>query len=331
MKVEWMNRRRWHKPVNVAMALALVGILIVVPVSLVGASPGPDQETLRPNAAGTITGWTPSAGANFECVDEVTSDNDTTYVSTTGNNIHDSYNLQDHVVGSGTISNVRVYARAKSLTAGKNLRITVVIGGTEYEGADIVLTDAYADYYEDWVQNPETLAAWTWADIDALEAGFRNRVAGGVEHRVTTVWVVVEYTPDWESYESDYSTIDDLYDTGGDIIYMKGTGFAAGTYIVRYYDADGTQVGTDANITIGAVEDLTSLMACNTDEGATAGTWHAKVYLSDGTTLIADDTFTVTSVAIPEFPTVITAIVVAGLCFGIYYWMRKRRLGYAEA
>ena len=140
-------------------------------------------------------------------------------------------------------------------------------------------------------------------------------------------YLSVTFTAPWDSYESDYSTIDDLYDTGGDIIYMKGTGFAAGTYIVRYYDAAGTKVGTDANITIGAGEDLTSHMACNTDEGATAGTWDAKVYLTDGTTVIANDTFTVTSSAIPEFPTVFTAIVVVGLCFCIYYWIRRRQRG----
>lgn len=115
---------------------------------------------------------------------------------------------------------------------------------------------------------------------------------------------------------------------------MKGTGFAAGSYIVRYYDADGIQVGTDANITVPMSGEpagvLKSNLACNTNPNATAGTWNAKAYLSDET-LIADDTFTVTLAAIPEFPTVITAIVVAGLCFVIYYWMRKRRLGYAKA
>ena len=46
---------------------------------------------------------------------------------------------------------------------------------------------------------------------------------------------------------------------------------------------------------------------------------------------IVEDSFDVEQSAIPEFPTVITVIVVAGLCFGIYYWMRKRRLAYVKA
>ena len=45
---------------------------------------------------------------------------------------------------------------------------------------------------------------------------------------------------------------------------------------------------------------------------------------SDTYELIADDTLTVEASAIPEFPTVMAAIGVAGLCCGIYLWMRRR-------
>ena len=138
--------------------------------------------------------------------------------------------------------------------------------------------------------------------------------------------LAITYTAPWDSYQSDNSTVEDLYDSYGEIIHMKGTGFAAGSYKVRYWDKDGTQVGSDANITIGGGDNLSSHMACNTDEGAIGGTWHAEVYLSDGTTLIADDTFTVDQAAIPEFPTIMAAIGVSGLCFGIYYWMRRKRV-----
>ena len=106
---------------------------------------------------------------------------------------------------------------------------------------------------------------------------------------------------------------------------MKGTGFETGTYVVRYYDAGATQVGTDANIGIEAPADLQSSMACYTDPLAAAGTWNATVYRSSDDALIADDTFYVNANVIPEFPTTMVAIGVAGLCFGIYWWMRKRR------
>ncbi len=166
----------------------------VVTPPVVLASPG--VETLRPNAVGATNAWDPSGATNnWECVDEVPPyDDDGTYAYTTKNNKRDSYNLQDHTTGSGTISNVRVYARARTLPPAKTLAIEIVVGGITYTGAIQTMTTSYVDYLEDWGQNPNTIAAWTWADIDALEAGFANFVAGGIEHRVTAVWVEVTYT-----------------------------------------------------------------------------------------------------------------------------------------
>jgi len=82
-------------------------------------------------------------------------------------------------------------------------------------------------------------------------------------------------------------------------------------------------------------------------ESDTAGNWHCAVYTSganpssydpDDTNIVADDTsytggyaFHVEQSAIPEFPTVVAAVGVSGLCFGIYYWMRKGRLADVEA
>lgn len=45
---------------------------------------------------------------------------------------------------------------------------------------------------------------------------------------------------------------------------------------------------------------------------------------------MVEDAFEVTNAAIPEFPVVIAGIVVVGTCFGIYYWMRQRRLAYVK-
>jgi len=73
----------------------------------------------------------------------------------------------------------------------------------------------------------------------------------------------------------------------------------------------------------------------------TEGDWHCTVYDSQSYSpefydandshIVADDTshneeyaFHVEASAIPEFPTVFTAIGVAGLCSGIYWWMRRR-------
>ena len=112
-------------------------------------------------------------------------------------------------------------------------------------------------------------------------------------------------------------------------------------YHIAYYDNGGAKVASvvdtsNYNRSINAAYDL------NTDPNAAAGTWHAVVYqdsvASPPETYTANDSdsfmeveFTVEQSAIPEFPTVIAGIIVVGLCFGIYYWMRKRSLKYVEA
>jgi hypothetical protein len=160
----------------------------------------------------------------------------------------------------------------------------------------------------------------------------------------------ITFTAPWDSYqESGRTTIRDFFDHTYYTAYMKGTGFAAGTYNVAYYDAGasgGQKVVTDANITAsGGV--LNSQIDLRGYTSSTPGTWHALVQPTGGTAfdqdyntavanpdtrnLIANDSFTVDQSAIPEFPIVIAGIAVAGMCFGIYYWMRRRKLGYVKA
>jgi len=160
--------------------------------------------------------------------------------------------------------------------------------------------------------------------------------------------LIVTYTLPWASYsDSGHSTACDYFDDypSENIIYMYGTGFDADTtYRVVFWD------WVDPNWVNRETEDPTAdgsgnLSAAHTLlEGTdTDGNWHCTVYDStsyspttydpDDSHLVADDTsytgdvaFYVANTAIPEFPTVMAAIAVAGLCFGIYYWMRKRRV-----
>ena len=94
---------------------------------------------------------------------------------------------------------------------------------------------------------------------------------------------------------------------------------------------------TGVNNRLGSVDEGTSLMDYDQEEvnrkitinsSFAYAEWNNhKLNLIDTpgyANFIADDSFVVDATAIPEFPAVITAIVVAGLCFGIYWWMRKR-------
>ncbi len=158
----------------------------------------------------------------------------------------------------------------------------------------------------------------------------------------------ITFTAPWESYsDPGHTTVEDNFTPGNNHVYMEGTGFATGDYDVGYYDADGGLAAIDENISVSA-STLNSEYLLTTDPLAKGdGSWYALVqpagalsfaanYTDVATNpdlyeLMANDSFYVAQAAIPEFPTVMAGIMVAGLCFGIYYWMRKRRLAYVKA
>lgn len=155
-------------------------------------------ETLRPNGVGTNSENTPVGDTpNWECVDEETADDDTTYVYK-GNSgwARDTYAMQDHSVGSGTINKVTVYIRCKEVTIGYG-RTVIRTGGSEYEGAVKALTGAWLEYNTEYATNPKTGSPWTWAEVDALEAGvdLAGYLYDSRKGLCTQVWVVVDYSP----------------------------------------------------------------------------------------------------------------------------------------
>ena len=137
-----------------------------------------DRLILRPNAAGDLTELSPSAGSNYECVDEVYP-NDTDFVrcGTTAPVRKDLYNLPAHW-GAGTISKITVYWRGKEDDASDgDGQAEIKTGGAIYDGSSSPLTTTWTDFTHDWATNPATSAAWTWDDIDALQIGVGLRQA----------------------------------------------------------------------------------------------------------------------------------------------------------
>jgi len=227
-------------------------------------------------------------------------------------------------------------------TAVISITLTVAVTETTY---------TYGGPANDW--------GHAWSASELTDANFRVQVINGDTKNQNSIrdfsldWIPVSitFTAPWESYsDSGHSTqTDDFFDSTNHV-YMEGTGFPNGNYDVGYYDGTvaggGTWVATDENITV-STGTLNSEYLLTNDQTATPGTWHAlaqpasatpldssyatAVADPDGYELLANDSFTVQPSAIPEFPTVMAGIMVAGLCFGIYYWMRKRRLAYVKA
>ncbi|MFC1979590.1 S8 family serine peptidase [Chloroflexota bacterium] len=152
--------------------------------------------------------------------------------------------------------------------------------------------------------------------------------------------------PTLESYKVGYpgdsgSQQEDIFDDFAteNMVYVYSTGLLPSyNYRVVYYDGS-----TAMRITEDETSDASGNLSTERTflEGTdVAGTWNVIVcnqthtppstYSSTWEYTIQDDAFTVQGTAIPELPTITAAIGVAGLCFGIYYWMRRRLTGFSS-
>lgn len=128
--------------------------------------------TLLPDGAGNYTQWTPSAGSNFQCVDEASMNSDTDYVSSSTAAQKDTYNFG--AVGiAGTVAGIQVNGAIRKDDAGsRTVRRIVRVGATDYNGANVSVLDSYAYSIAEVLQtNPATSAAWTVSDINSIEVG----------------------------------------------------------------------------------------------------------------------------------------------------------------
>jgi hypothetical protein len=210
--------------------------------------------------------------------------------------------------------------------------------------SDWTITDSSASVAKSTVEHlsfnattPTGYGVNTNWEFDTRFTGIGGKNSSGVDY-ITEANVLVPVT--WESYtDAAHQNQDDLFDQAGEnTAYMFGKGFVASTaYHAAYYDGDGAKLLSEG-VSSNSTGDLSSLCYFPPYQGsAIAGTWHAVVYkdsvasppetyIASDPDSVVEDYFEVTSEAIPEFPTVISAIAVAGVCFGVYYWMRRRKV-----
>ena len=161
------------------------------------------SEILVPVAAGDDTELSsqfPNEGQHWDKVDEQPADDLGTYVSTEGYNswARDLYNLSDYTGASGSevITSVIVNFRFAS-GDGYNVRAMAALktNGEVYEGPTITY-DSPEFVTESWEcpVNPSTDKAWTWEEINALQAGVTARGNSKTKPAVITqVYVQVNY------------------------------------------------------------------------------------------------------------------------------------------
>lgn len=125
-----------------------------------------------PNADGTPVDWTASAGADWQCIDEIPPNGDTDYIksSTVGNiTVVDKANVS----GIATINFVQVMAGARRDDAvARGFKIVAKdVGGTYAKSSEYALTASYTYYLMGWLQDPVAVSAWTPTNFDAYTFG----------------------------------------------------------------------------------------------------------------------------------------------------------------
>lgn len=133
-------------------------------------------ETLLPDAAGDSALFTATpAVANYLNVDDAAPDDDTTYVESSTLADKDLHNLAAIPFTVATIDVVNVFALAKNpLGGGAALKLLAKENVTEGAGAAQSLASGYGYLNELFLVNPDTAAAWTETQVNAMQAGYEN-------------------------------------------------------------------------------------------------------------------------------------------------------------
>ena len=122
-----------------------------------------------------MTEWDPSAGANWDCVEEIPY-SDTDYVSTNVTGKTDLYEATDLV---GSIHSVKcVQVAARSIKEGsptpQNLQLACRSGGANYFGENVAVPAVNPKSLTKlWETNPGTGAAWTKDEVNAVQIGMK--------------------------------------------------------------------------------------------------------------------------------------------------------------
>ena len=130
---------------------------------------------LLPNANGTNSGWTRSAGADdYALLDEVTPNDDTDYISSATATQKTTVNLAASGL-TGTVKGIQTLLSAKKNDAGgRTINNVLRTYATDYDDAtQHYLGNSYLYHMTIRETNPNTALAWTTAEIDALEAGVK--------------------------------------------------------------------------------------------------------------------------------------------------------------
>ncbi len=130
-----------------------------------------------PTGVGNYAQFTPSAGSNWQNVDDIPPNGDTDYNASATVNQKDSFAHQSLSSLSGTIRWVSHFIDARKDDAGtRKVAPLFRISGTDYVGSDDTLSTSYQYFEQDYETSPATSTAWTISEINAAEVGYKLTV-----------------------------------------------------------------------------------------------------------------------------------------------------------
>jgi len=129
--------------------------------------------TLFGASAGASTGWTPNAGTNVSQIQEHAMDSDTTFNSTQTVNALDLFNVSPLPTTAAPLA-VQVTGCFRQDTGGTRVVQNVLTSGsTTFNGSTEVANTGYAYQRDVLPQDPNGNIAWTRANVNATQIGYR--------------------------------------------------------------------------------------------------------------------------------------------------------------
>jgi hypothetical protein len=132
-------------------------------------------ETVIPNADGTTVNFTPSAGSNWQNVDDGNSpDDDTTYNSSSTVNHKDLYGMAALTGNIGTVYAVLARSMVRGVDAGtRGLKNVARSNVTEVDGTEKFVDQSWIYIDHIYENDPNGGGAWTESAVNAAEFGIK--------------------------------------------------------------------------------------------------------------------------------------------------------------
>jgi hypothetical protein len=128
--------------------------------------------TKRPSSDSSVQFVPDSGSSNSARVNEVSADEDSSYVQSNTSGNADTYNYGAIGFTPATVTSVQVVSRVKNPGAGTiNHKARCISNGTTSDGSSTVTPTSYSDIRAIYNQDPNTSASWTAANVDAATFG----------------------------------------------------------------------------------------------------------------------------------------------------------------